>query len=70
MRYNRQGCRHVGSSIGGKNIANPTSMIFSGVLLLRHLGHEDHANRIANAVYKVISQGKVSHSCFLVAYRY
>ncbi|KAL2021360.1 hypothetical protein VTK56DRAFT_7225 [Thermocarpiscus australiensis] len=53
------GCRHVGLDIKGKDQANPTALLLSGTMLLRHLGLDDHANRISNAVYDVIAQGKV-----------
>jgi isocitrate/isopropylmalate dehydrogenase len=32
------GCRHVASDIMGTNRANPTAMILSATMLLRHLG--------------------------------
>ncbi|CAG8573203.1 5358_t:CDS:2 [Paraglomus occultum] len=51
------GCRHVGKDIQGHNKANPTAMILSGVMMLRHLGLEDHAIRISNALYKTIEMG-------------
>lgn len=51
------GCRHVGADIGGSNVANPTAMILSSVMLLRHLGLDEHANRISNAVYRTIQSG-------------
>lgn len=53
------GCRHVGLDIQGKNSANPTAMILSSVMLLRHLGLQDNANRISDATYKVLAEGKV-----------
>ncbi|PFH62237.1 hypothetical protein XA68_14516 [Ophiocordyceps unilateralis] len=53
------GCRHVGLDIKGKDQANPTAMILSGSMLLRHLGLDDHANRISRAIYAVIAEGKV-----------
>jgi len=53
------GCRHVGLDIKGKDQANPTAMILSGSMLLRHLGLDEHANRISKAVYNVIGDGKV-----------
>jgi len=52
------GCRHVGLDIKGKDQANPTAMLLSGTMLLRHLGLDDHANRISKAVYAVIAEGK------------
>ncbi|KKA20662.1 Isocitrate dehydrogenase (NAD(+)), partial [Rasamsonia emersonii CBS 393.64] len=51
------GCRHVGLDIKGKDQANPTALILSGSMLLRHLGLDDHANRISKAVYDVIGEG-------------
>ncbi|KAM3512548.1 hypothetical protein MY11210_003811 [Beauveria gryllotalpidicola] len=53
------GCRHVGLDIKGKDQANPTALLLSGSMLLRHLGLDDHANRISKAVYAVIAEGKV-----------
>lgn len=53
------GCRHVGLDIKGKDQANPTAMILSGSMLLRHLGLDEHANRISKAVYDVIADGQV-----------
>ncbi|KAI4258361.1 MAG: hypothetical protein L6R42_005144 [Xanthoria sp. 1 TBL-2021] len=52
------GCRHVGLDIKGKDQANPTAMLLSGSMLLRHLGLDEHANRISKGVYDVISEGK------------
>ena len=51
------GCRHVGLDIKGKDQANPTAMLLSGSMLLRHLGLDDHANLISKAVYDVILEG-------------
>ncbi|OAA53928.1 isocitrate dehydrogenase subunit mitochondrial precursor [Niveomyces insectorum RCEF 264] len=53
------GCRHVGLDIKGKDQANPTALILSGAMLLRHLGLDDHANRISKGIYAVIAEGKV-----------
>ena len=58
------GCRHVGLDIKGKDQANPTALLLSGSMLLRHLGLDEHANRISKAVYDVISEGYV---CFLLS---
>ncbi len=51
------GCRHVGLDIKGKDQANPTALLLSGTMLLRHLGLDEHANRISRAVYGVIADG-------------
>lgn len=44
--------------IAGKNIANPTAMIFSGVYMLRYMGELEAADRIEKAVAEVNRQGK------------
>jgi isocitrate dehydrogenase (NAD+) len=53
------GCRHVGLDIKGKDQANPTALILSATMLLRHLGLDTHATRISDAVYDVVKEGKV-----------
>ncbi|KAI9636204.1 uncharacterized protein MKK02DRAFT_24984 [Dioszegia hungarica] len=53
------GCRHVGKDIMGTNKANPSAMVLSATMMLRHLGLETQANTIASAVYDVIQEGKV-----------
>ena len=45
--------------IKGSNKANPTAMILSATMMLRHLGIDYHANQIAASVYRVIAAGKV-----------
>lgn len=42
--------------IAGKDIANPMAMILSGVLMLRHIGEIDAANRIDAALTQVLAQ--------------
>lgn len=42
----------------GQNKVNPTATILSGVLMLRHLGEIEAANRVEAAVRKVIAEGK------------
>jgi isocitrate dehydrogenase (NAD+) len=44
-------------SHAGRNEANPTAMILSGVMLLRHLGEQDAAKAVDNAVATVIRAG-------------
>ncbi|RXW24703.1 hypothetical protein EST38_g1130 [Candolleomyces aberdarensis] len=53
------GCRHVASDIMGTNTANPTAMILSATMMLRHLGLDSTANNIAAATFGVINEGKV-----------
>ncbi|CAN1517056.1 LeuB Isocitrate/isopropylmalate dehydrogenase [Fimbriimonadaceae bacterium] len=45
--------------IAGKGIANPTALLLSAVLLLRHIGEHEKATSIANAVLKVLGDGKI-----------
>jgi isocitrate dehydrogenase (NAD+) len=42
----------------GLNKVNPTALILSGVLMLRHLGRMQEADRLENAVAAVIAEGK------------
>jgi isocitrate dehydrogenase (NAD+) len=42
----------------GQNKVNPTALILSGVLMLRHLGHAAEADRLENAVAQVIAEGQ------------
>lgn len=44
--------------IAGKNIANPTAMILSGVMMLRYLNEAQAADRVESAVAKVLREGK------------
>ncbi len=45
--------------IAGKGIANPSALLFSGVLMLRHLGEDQAADRVMRAVERVYREGKV-----------
>ena len=45
--------------IAGKDLANPTALLLSSVMMLRHMGLEKYANTINDAVLKTISEGKV-----------
>jgi isocitrate dehydrogenase (NAD+) len=42
----------------GQNKANPTALILSGVMMLRHLGEMEAADRLERAVAAVIAEGK------------
>ncbi len=42
----------------GMNKVNPTALILSGMLMLRHLGETDAADRLEKAVADVIAEGK------------
>ena len=42
----------------GQNKANPTALILSGALMLRHLGHPDVAGRLEEALRAVVAEGR------------
>src|SRR5262245_38915952 len=44
--------------IAGKNIANPTALLLSAVLMLRHIDEGPAADRIMSAVGRVLTDGK------------
>jgi isocitrate dehydrogenase (NAD+) len=44
----------------GQNKANPTALILSGVLMLRHIGRPDAAARVEEAVRAVVAEGKAT----------
>ena len=46
----------------GLDKANPTALILSGALMLRHLGYPDAADRVESAVRGVIAEGKATTS--------
>jgi len=46
----------------GLDKANPTALILSGALMLRHLGFPDDADRVESAVRDVIAEGKSTTS--------
>jgi isocitrate dehydrogenase len=43
--------------IAGKNIANPTALLLSGLAMLRHLGYTENAAIIENALLYTLEQG-------------
>ncbi|MBM3602611.1 MAG: isocitrate dehydrogenase, partial [Alphaproteobacteria bacterium] len=44
--------------IAGKGVANPTALLLSAVMMLRHLGLFEHANRIESAVFVTLAAGQ------------
>ena len=44
--------------IAGKGAANPTAMILSSILMLRHLGQGSAADRIEKAVHRLYAEGR------------
>jgi len=45
--------------IAGQGIANPTALLQSGILMLRHLGEREAADRVERAMLKVYTDGQV-----------
>lgn len=45
--------------IAGKNLANPCALLFSALLMLRHLGEDDAAERIWKSVVVTLAIGKI-----------
>jgi len=45
--------------IAGQGIANPTALLQSGILMLRHLGEREAADRTEKAMLKVYADGQV-----------
>jgi isocitrate dehydrogenase (NAD+) len=44
----------------GQNVANPTALMLSGVLMLRHLGYPAVADRVEAAIRDVIAEGRAT----------
>jgi isocitrate dehydrogenase (NAD+) len=45
--------------IANKNLANPTALLLSAIMMLRHLGENGHADRIYKALTTVLADGTV-----------
>jgi tartrate dehydrogenase/decarboxylase/D-malate dehydrogenase len=44
--------------IAGKGLANPVAQIWTGALMLEHLGHADAAHAVVSAIERVVEEGK------------
>ena len=45
--------------IAGKGVANPVAQIWTGAMMLDHLGHEDAGRSVVQAIERVVQEGKV-----------
>jgi tartrate dehydrogenase/decarboxylase/D-malate dehydrogenase len=45
--------------IAGRGIANPVAQIWTGAMMLEHLGHPDAAAAVVRAIEQVVAEGKV-----------
>ncbi len=50
--------------IAGKNVANPLSIILSGVMMLEYMGWKEAANLITSAIPAVIKNGEVTKDLY------
>ncbi|XP_022824376.1 probable isocitrate dehydrogenase [NAD] subunit alpha, mitochondrial isoform X1 [Spodoptera litura] len=46
-------------AIAGKDLANPTALLLSGVMMLRHLNLHNEAQKIQQACFRVLREGRV-----------
>lgn len=44
--------------IAGKDLANPTALLLSAVMMLRHMKFTTHADKIQDACFSVIKEAK------------
>ncbi|KAF5009023.1 hypothetical protein FDECE_4737 [Fusarium decemcellulare] len=44
--------------IAGKGLANPTALLLSSIMMLRHMGLTEHAVRIESAIFDTLAEGK------------
>ena len=44
--------------IAGKGVANPVAQVWTGALMLEHLGHADAARAVVGAVERLVEEGK------------
>jgi isocitrate dehydrogenase (NAD+) len=45
--------------IAGKGVANPLAMVLTAAMMLRHIGEEDAAGRVNDAVARVLEEGQM-----------
>ncbi|KAI9764086.1 MAG: NAD-dependent isocitrate dehydrogenase [Geoglossum simile] len=44
--------------IAGKALANPTALLLSSIMMLQHMGLNEHANKIQKAIFDTLAEGK------------
>jgi isocitrate dehydrogenase (NAD+) len=44
--------------IAGKDLANPTALLLSSVMMLQHMGLSEHAEKIQKAIFATLAEGK------------
>ncbi|EYC36195.1 hypothetical protein Y032_0924g3058 [Ancylostoma ceylanicum] len=53
------GTRNTGTSLAGKNRANPTAFIRAAADMLRYLGLEQHANLVSDSLYRTLVEKRI-----------
>lgn len=56
--------------IAGMDLANPTALLLSAVMMLRHMGLHDHADKIQAACFDTIRDKKVRLKSLLGGLQY
>jgi len=44
--------------IAGKDLANPTALLLSSVMMLQHMGLNSHADKIQKAIFDTLAEGQ------------
>ncbi|KAL8653575.1 MAG: hypothetical protein Q9210_002014 [Variospora velana] len=44
--------------IAGKSLANPTALLLSSIMMLQHMGLNEHADNIQKAIFDTLAEGK------------
>jgi isocitrate dehydrogenase (NAD+) len=52
-----QGARHVAKDIAGKDVVNPTAILFSTVMMLSHMKFPVFASRLEAAIFETLKEG-------------
>lgn len=52
-----EACHGSAPDIAGRNLANPTSLILSGVMMLRHIGENKWADVVEKSTRQILSEG-------------
>lgn len=58
-KYTRDNVHGTAPAIAGQDKANPTALLLSGVMMLRHLKLFQFADNIETAAFKVLKEGRV-----------
>ena len=53
----REALQRLSRDIAGQNLANPTALLLSGLMMLRHIGEGAAADRVHAALMRVLEAG-------------